>query len=115
MSRDYLLYLEDMQEASRKLLRYTEDLTFNQFAGDERTYDAVIYNLVVLGEAAKQVPPPIREIYPNVQWRKISGLRDIAVHRYFGLDEDVLWDIVNKQIRPLLAQLDQIIAEEMRE
>jgi uncharacterized protein with HEPN domain len=115
MSRDYLLYLEDMQEASRKLLRYTDGLTFDQFAGDERTYDAVIYNLVVLGEAAKQVPPPIRDLYPKVQWRKISGLRDIAVHRYFGLDEDVLWDIVNKQIRPLLAQLDQIIAEEMRE
>jgi uncharacterized protein with HEPN domain len=112
MSRDYQLYLEDMQEACRKLLRYSEGLTFDQFVENERTYDAVIYNLVILGEAAKQVPPPVKERYPLVQWRKIAGLRDISVHRYFGLDEDVLWDILQKEIRPLLAQIDQVIAEE---
>jgi uncharacterized protein with HEPN domain len=112
MSRDYLLFLEDMQEACRKLLRYTEDLTFEEFVGDERTYDAVIYNLVILGEAAKQIPPLVRDCYPEIQWRKVAGLRDIAVHRYFGLDEEVLWDILQKEIGPLLEKVSQIIIEE---
>jgi len=112
MSRDYLLFLEDMQIACRKLLRYTESLTFDRLVEDERTYDAVIYNLVILGEAAKQISPSIRDLYPRVQWRKIAGLRDISVHRYFGLDEDVLWDILQREIQPLLAQIDRILDEE---
>ncbi len=112
MSRDYLLYLEDMRDACRKLLSYTEGLSFDEFATDERTYDAVIYNLVILGKACKHVPPLVRKSYPQVQWRKVAGLRDIAIHRYFGLDEEVLWDIIQREIHPLLARIDQIIAEE---
>ena len=53
MSRDYLLFLEDMQTSCEKILRYAEDLDFDHFAADEKTYDAVIFNLVILGEAAK--------------------------------------------------------------
>jgi len=112
MSRDYLLYLEDMQTSCGKILRYTEDIDFDQFAADERTYDAVIFNLVILGEAAKHVPPVVRERYPKVPWRKVAGLRDISVHRYFGLDEEILWDILQKQIRPILDQINQILADE---
>ena len=61
MSRYYLLYLEDMQVSCKKLLRYAEGLDFDQFVADEKTYDATIFNLVILGEAAKHIPQPIQE------------------------------------------------------
>ena len=61
MSRDYLLFLEDMQTSCEKILRYTEDIGFDQFAADEKTYDAAIFNLVILGEATKNIPSGVRE------------------------------------------------------
>lgn len=86
MSRDWLLYLDDIQESGTKILRYIHGITFETFIDDERTYDAVARNLEIIGEAVKNVPFTIRERYPDVQWRKIAGLRDILAHVYFGLE-----------------------------
>ena len=71
--------------------------------------------MVILGEAAKQVPNSIRERNTDVPWRKIAGLRDITVHRYFGLDEEVLWDVLQSEIGPLLNKINRIIIEESPE
>lgn len=82
MSRDYQAFLEDMQTSCEKILRYTEDIGFDQFAADEKTYDAVIFNLVILGEATKHIPSEVRERLSKSPLAQDSGLRDISVHRY---------------------------------
>ena len=109
MSRNINLYLDDMRNACEKVIRYVDNLNQQQFVGDEKTYDAVVRNLTIIGEAVKNIPQEIREIHPDIEWRKISGFRDIAVHDYFGIDEDILWDIIQNEIPSLLIQLNHII------
>lgn len=94
MSPDYRLFLDDMKGACDKILRYTSGLTFEQFIGDDKTFDAVVRNLEILGEAAKHIPDHVRESHGSVEWRKISGLRDFIAHEYFGIDHEILWDVI---------------------
>ncbi len=101
MSRDEALFLEDMRRGCEKVLRYTANMDRNEFLCDEKTYDAVVRNLVVIGEAAKRVPEAARGRHPTVNWRKVCGLRDILVHAYFGIDDDILWDVVANSIPEL--------------
>jgi len=112
MSRDFRLYLDDIQVSAEKVLRYTRGLGFIQFVNDDRTFDAVVRNLEVIGEAAKHIPQDIRYQYPEVEWRRIAGLRDVVIHEYFGIDDRILWDVVCNHIPRLLDQVRRILAGE---
>lgn len=81
------------------------------FLDDQRTYDAVVRNLAVIGEAVKQIPEYVRTRYPDVEWRKVAGLRDVVVHGYFGIDPEVLWDVVQRRIPELLQQVRRILSD----
>ena len=102
MSRDLQLYLGDIAESCRRIVAYTDGLSYEQFAGDEKTADAVARNLGVVGEAVKRLPAPWKKRHPEVDWRRIAGLRDILVHAYCGIDLEILWDIVQNKV-PTLA------------
>ncbi|MGE5264929.1 MAG: DUF86 domain-containing protein [Acidobacteriota bacterium] len=112
MSRDYRLYLDDIESSAEKILEYTRGSSFDEFTRDNKTFDAVVLNLEIIGEAAKHVPDSIRARYPAVDWRRIGGLRDVIAHGYFGLNETVLWDLVQNQVPTLLEQIRQILAKE---
>jgi uncharacterized protein with HEPN domain len=115
MSRDYRLYLEDILESCRKIKRFTEQMPFDQFVEDEKTYDAVVRNLEIIGEAAKNVPEDIRLCYSGVEWRQIAGLRDLIAHEYFGIDNDILWDIIQNKIGTLQAETKRIVDNEKKD
>jgi uncharacterized protein with HEPN domain len=102
VSRDEALYIEDMVQACEKVVRFTAGLEYDAFVKDERTYDAVLRNLEVIGEAAKRVPPSVRERMPNVPWRAICGFRDVLAHGYFALDDGIIWNAVQNEIPKLL-------------
>lgn len=109
--RQWRLSLQDMAEAVGKVLRYTQGMTREQFFADSKTYDAVLRNLEILGEAAKNIPDKIRNKYPEIEWRKISGLRDIAIHQYFGINEDVLWDVLSIKLGALQERIVMMLSE----
>jgi len=106
MSRDWRLYLGDILQCCGKVERYTAGMTQAQFLGDERTFDAVIRNLEVIGEAAKNIPEEARQNLPQIEWRKIAGMRDWLAHAYFGIDADIVWDVVANKISLLKSAIE---------
>jgi uncharacterized protein with HEPN domain len=111
MSRDYKAHIEDILEAATKVRRYTLGLSKEAFSADERTVDAVLRNLEVIGEAAKKVPDEIRSRSPKIDWKRISGLRDILIHEYFGIDLEIIWDIVQNKLPDLESQAKALLSE----
>ena len=109
MSRDLRLYLTDILIAGEKVLRYTEGMNFENFVADDRTFDAVIRNLQIIGEAVKNIPDDVRELNPEMEWRKIAGLRDILAHAYFQIEDEIIWDIVQNKIPALLGVVSQLL------
>jgi uncharacterized protein with HEPN domain len=108
--RDWRLYADDIVESCGRIRRFVAGMTFEAFAADERTCDAVIRNIEVIGEAAKNLPDDVIARAPEVEWRKIRGMRDILAHGYFGLDTKVVWstattklDALERAVRGLLA------------
>lgn len=112
MSRDLSLYLEDIRTSCEKIEAYTEDMDQDAFESDSLTAEAVAWNLVVLGEAVKQLPADLTDREPGIDWRKIAGFRDVLVHAYFGLDTDIVWDVVENKIGPLAEAAQRLLETE---
>lgn len=109
MSRDYGLYLDDIVDAIKKVLKYTRNLDFDAFEQDEKTVDAVIRNLEIIGEAAGQLPEELRTRAPEIEWRKIVALRNVLAHAYFSVSLPLAWDVVQNKLVPLNNACEKLI------
>lgn len=106
--RDVGLLIEDIRAAIAKIERYTSGLDHDSFVADERTVDAVVRNLEIIGEAARHVPDAFASAHPEVPWKRIAGLRNRIVHNYFGVDLEIIWQILQSDLPQLIAQLPTV-------
>ena len=109
MPRDSSVYLEDILTAAGRIASYVEGYTRESFGDDPKTVDAVVRNLEIIGKAAKQVPAAVRKRAPEIEWTRIAGLRDVLIHAYFGVDLDIVWDVVTNKVPGLAHQVKALL------
>jgi len=106
--RDQYLYIEDIKTSLRKIEEYTKNIGLSEFMQDEKPIDAVLRNLTVIGEAAKNISQEIKFAHPHIPWEEIVGMRNKVIHEYFGVDEMILWKTIQEDLPTLEKQISEI-------
>jgi uncharacterized protein with HEPN domain len=109
--RDDLLLIEDMIEAADKILVYSEDMSMAEFFTDEKTKDAVIRNFEVIGEAATRISPEFRGLSKDIPWNQLRGYRNRLIHEYFGVDFEIVFEIIKNDLPNLINDLKILLAD----
>jgi len=105
-------FLYDIQEAIHRIITYTTSMSYDSFLNDIKTQDAVIQNLQVIGEATKNLSSDFRARYTDIPWKGMAGIRDRLIHHYFGVNLDIVWDIITTDLPELDNQLGRLLLEE---
>lgn len=111
MSRDPILYLEDIVESCRYILQFTSSLTYEVFRHDRMRIDAVARNFEIIGEAARSLPMDVRNAIPEVAWPDVIGMRNILAHAYFGIDTEIRWSATREKVEPMMNAVSSYIAQ----
>lgn len=106
--RDTKLLLEDMILSCEKIKKYISGLDYDLFLSDDKTVDAVVRNLEIIGEAANRIPQDFKSKYHHVEWKRMRGLRNRIVHDYFGIDYEIVWDIIQNDLENLVEQIQDV-------
>lgn len=112
LQREWRFRIGDMIGFCERVLSYTQTLSREDFAADGMRYDATLRNIELIGEAATHIPAMVRQNHPEIPWRMIVATRNQLIHGYAGLDDDVLWSIVQTEIPALLQKLQSLQAKQ---
>lgn len=111
MPRDYKLYLEDIVESIEKIKSYIIGMDLETFSDDQKTIDAVVRNLQIIGEATRKLPDKVREKDQDIEWGRIIALRNIIIHDYPAINLRIIWSIANINLPILAERIKKIIHE----
>ena len=109
--REPLLYLQDILTSLSRIKDYTKGLSFEDFSNDWKTIDAIVRNLEIIGEAARNMPEEVLEKYPDIPWGGMVSMRNKIIHEYFGVDMDILWKTIQEDLEPLKNKIEEMVKE----
>ena len=108
--RDDRLYLADIVAACDSIAQFIAGMNEKQFVSNELVRSAVLQKLTIIGEAASNITQSVRDIYPDIPWTRIRGLRNIVVHYYFGVSWELIWGDASQEVPQLKSKIANILA-----
>ena len=107
--RNWIILFEDLHSSIEKIESYIKGLSENDFFSNQMIIDAVVRNIEIIGEIAKQFPVSIKDKIPEIPWKALSGIRNRIVHEYFNIDVSIIWQIVTKDLPELKLNLRKLL------
>ena len=104
--RDWRILFEDILESIHKIDNYTEEIDIEAFKSNSMLIDAVVRNIEIIGEASSKIPDEIQNKFAEIPWLKLKGIRNRIVHDYFGVDVEIIWKIIEKDLVELKHQIE---------
>lgn len=108
--RSWLVRINDILSSALVIKNFVGNMTIEEFLNDSRTVRAVAFEFTTMGEAARMIPEEVQRKYPNIPWGRMQGLRNVLIHEYFRLDEEIIWKTVQEDIPDLINNLTEILA-----
>jgi len=105
-------YLYHILDEAKYILSQTKELNKESFLKNDTLQRAFVRSIEIIGEATKNTPNSLKQRYPHIAWRDMAGMRDVLVHDYFGIDYDIVWDVVINKIPSLYQEIEKIIQNE---
>lgn len=111
MTRDYKLFISDIADAIKDIEEFIGNMGYEEFLKDNKTKNAVVWQMHVIGEATKNIPSTIKSKYKNLPWKDMAGIRDKIAHFYFGIDYAIVWKVIKDRLPEIKPAIESILKD----
>ena len=109
--RNTTVLLKDIMDAIQNIFEFTHGFSFEEYCSDVKTKHAVEHNFMIIGEAVSRLSDEFKQAHHTINWRQVKDFRNVIVHDYFGIDNNIVWDIIQFNLKDLLTDVSELLNE----